>query len=74
MTVCVCVCVCVCGLMCAILTMNYCVFLFTAAMVMYLNSMSVSWTARIQIFLTFSKLLAIAIIIVPGLYQLFKGI
>lgn len=49
-------------------------FLFTAAMVMYLNSMSVSWTARIQIFLTFSKLLAIAIIIVPGLYQLFKGI
>ncbi|XP_030638528.1 cystine/glutamate transporter [Chanos chanos] len=42
-------------------------------MVMYINSMSVSWTARLQIFLTFSKLLAIAIIIVPGLYQLFKG-
>ncbi|XP_022540095.1 cystine/glutamate transporter [Astyanax mexicanus] len=41
--------------------------------VMYINSMSVSWTARLQIFLTFSKLLAIAIIIVPGLYQLFKG-
>ncbi|CAB1416240.1 unnamed protein product [Pleuronectes platessa] len=41
--------------------------------VMYLNSMSVTWSARIQIFLTFSKLLAIAIIIVPGLYQLFKG-
>ncbi|XP_039669821.1 cystine/glutamate transporter [Perca fluviatilis] len=41
--------------------------------VMYLNSMSVTWTARIQIFLTFSKLLAIAIIIVPGMYQLFKG-
>lgn len=43
------------------------------ASVMYLNSMSVTWTARIQIFLTFSKLLAIAIIIVPGMYQLFKG-
>uniref|UniRef100_A0AAX7SXI9 Cystine/glutamate transporter n=1 Tax=Astatotilapia calliptera TaxID=8154 RepID=A0AAX7SXI9_ASTCA len=42
--------------------------------VMYLNSMSVTWTARIQIFLTVSKLLAIAIIIVPGMYQLFKGI
>uniref|UniRef100_A0A8D3BW53 Cystine/glutamate transporter n=1 Tax=Scophthalmus maximus TaxID=52904 RepID=A0A8D3BW53_SCOMX len=41
--------------------------------VMYLNSISVTWTARIQIFLTFSKLLVIAIIIVPGLYQLFKG-
>ncbi|KAM7388889.1 hypothetical protein PAMP_022897 [Pampus punctatissimus] len=41
--------------------------------VMYLNSMSVTWTARIQIFLTFSKLLAIGIIIVPGMYQLFKG-
>ncbi|KAL7886326.1 hypothetical protein AOLI_G00066210 [Acnodon oligacanthus] len=41
--------------------------------VMYLNSMSVSWTARLQIFLTFSKLLAIGIIIIPGLYQLSKG-
>ncbi|XP_070818555.1 cystine/glutamate transporter [Chaetodon trifascialis] len=41
--------------------------------VIYLNSVSVTWTARIQIFLTFSKLLAIAVIIVPGMYQLFKG-
>ncbi|KAI5104801.1 cystine/glutamate transporter [Silurus meridionalis] len=41
--------------------------------VMYINSMSVSWTARLQIFLTFSKLLAMGIIIVPGLYQLFRG-
>lgn len=40
---------------------------------MYLNSMSVTWTARIQTFLTFCKLLAISIIIVPGMYQLFKG-
>ncbi|XP_027019403.1 cystine/glutamate transporter [Tachysurus fulvidraco] len=42
-------------------------------MVMYINSMSVSWTARLQVLLTFSKLLAMAIIIVPGLYQLFRG-
>ncbi|TNM99036.1 hypothetical protein fugu_013600 [Takifugu bimaculatus] len=41
--------------------------------VLYLNSMSVTWTARIQIFLTCSKLLALAVIIVPGMYQLFKG-
>ncbi|XP_059377694.1 cystine/glutamate transporter-like [Carassius carassius] len=41
--------------------------------VMYLNSMSVSWTARIQVFLTFTKLLTIAVIIVPGVYLLFKG-
>lgn len=52
----------------------YFIFCFIAALVMYLNSMSVSWTTRIQNFLTFSKLLAIAIIIVPGLYLLFKGI
>lgn len=43
----------------------------TAAM--YLNGMSVTWTTRIQIFLTCSKLLAIAIIIVPGMYLLFRG-
>lgn len=43
----------------------------TAAM--YLNAMSVTWSARLQIFLTFSKLLAIVIIIVPGLYRLFSG-
>ncbi|XP_061581892.1 cystine/glutamate transporter isoform X1 [Cololabis saira] len=41
--------------------------------VMYLNSMSVTWTARIQNVLTLSKLLAIIIIIVPGLYLLFQG-
>ncbi|KAK2849587.1 hypothetical protein Q5P01_009421 [Channa striata] len=41
--------------------------------VMVLNSMSVTWTARVQTFLTFSKLLAISIIIVAGMYQLFKG-
>ncbi|XP_075870246.1 cystine/glutamate transporter [Nelusetta ayraudi] len=41
--------------------------------VMYLNSMSVTWSARLQIFLTVSKLLAIALIVVPGMYQLFKG-
>ncbi|XP_007496378.2 cystine/glutamate transporter [Monodelphis domestica] len=41
--------------------------------VMVLNSMSVSWSARIQIFLTFCKLTAILIIIVPGIMQLIKG-
>uniref|UniRef100_A0A8D0GM96 Cystine/glutamate transporter n=1 Tax=Sphenodon punctatus TaxID=8508 RepID=A0A8D0GM96_SPHPU len=44
-----------------------------AAVVMVLNSMSVSWSARIQIFLTFCKLVAILIIIVPGVMQLIKG-
>lgn len=48
-------------------------FSFSVASVIYLNCMSVTWTARIQIVLTFSKLLAICIIIVPGMYQLFKG-
>ncbi|XP_015267064.1 PREDICTED: cystine/glutamate transporter [Gekko japonicus] len=42
-------------------------------LVMVLNSMSVSWSARIQIFLTFCKLVAILIIIVPGVMQLIKG-
>ncbi|XP_057706927.1 cystine/glutamate transporter isoform X2 [Corythoichthys intestinalis] len=41
--------------------------------VMYTNSMSVTWTARIQIVFTICKLVAITTIIVPGLYQLFKG-
>uniref|UniRef100_A0A8C6SQC9 Cystine/glutamate transporter n=1 Tax=Neogobius melanostomus TaxID=47308 RepID=A0A8C6SQC9_9GOBI len=41
--------------------------------VMYLNAMSVTWSARLQMFLTFSKLLAMAIIIMPGLYRLFAG-
>ncbi|XP_068181538.1 cystine/glutamate transporter isoform X1 [Antennarius striatus] len=41
--------------------------------VMYLNSMSVTWTTRLQTFLTVCKLLAILAIIVPGMYQLFKG-
>ncbi|XP_068135856.1 cystine/glutamate transporter [Hyperolius riggenbachi] len=41
--------------------------------VMVLNITSVSWSARIQIFLTFSKLVAILIIIVPGVMQLIKG-
>ena len=44
-----------------------------AAVVMVLNSVSVSWSARIQIFLTFCKLTAILIIIVPGVMQLIKG-
>ncbi|XP_069487151.1 cystine/glutamate transporter [Ambystoma mexicanum] len=43
------------------------------SVVMVLNSMSVSWSARIQIVLTFCKLIAILIIIVPGMMQLIKG-
>lgn len=43
------------------------------ALVMVLNSTSVSWSARIQMFLTFCKLVAILIIIVPGVIQLIKG-
>lgn len=43
------------------------------ATVMYLNSLSVSWTARVQNVLTLSKLLAIGVIIIPGVVQLFKG-
>ncbi|XP_048401374.1 cystine/glutamate transporter [Stegostoma tigrinum] len=41
--------------------------------VMYINSVSVSWTARLQVFLTFCKLVAILIIIFPGMVSLFKG-
>ncbi|CAL9706632.1 unnamed protein product [Knipowitschia caucasica] len=41
--------------------------------VMYLNAMSVTWSARVQIFLTASKLLAMGIIIIPGLYRLLAG-
>ncbi|XP_051901111.1 cystine/glutamate transporter [Pristis pectinata] len=41
--------------------------------IMYINSISVSWTARLQIFLTFCKLAAILIIVIPGMMQLFKG-
>uniref|UniRef100_A0A4W3GQT8 Cystine/glutamate transporter n=1 Tax=Callorhinchus milii TaxID=7868 RepID=A0A4W3GQT8_CALMI len=42
-------------------------------LVMFINSMSVSWTARLQIFLTFCKLAAILIMVIPGMIQLFKG-
>ncbi|KAJ3587981.1 hypothetical protein NHX12_011575 [Muraenolepis orangiensis] len=41
--------------------------------VLFLNSMSVTWTSRIQIFLTFAKLIVILSIILPGLYLLFRG-
>ncbi|XP_068181539.1 cystine/glutamate transporter isoform X2 [Antennarius striatus] len=50
-----------------------CGVLSLLASVMYLNSMSVTWTTRLQTFLTVCKLLAILAIIVPGMYQLFKG-
>uniref|UniRef100_A0A4W3GB36 Cystine/glutamate transporter n=1 Tax=Callorhinchus milii TaxID=7868 RepID=A0A4W3GB36_CALMI len=51
---------------------TYIVFIFLA-LVMFINSMSVSWTARLQIFLTFCKLAAILIMVIPGMIQLFKG-
>ncbi|XP_032876585.1 cystine/glutamate transporter [Amblyraja radiata] len=41
--------------------------------IMYINSMSVSWSARLQICLTFFKLGAILIIVIPGMVLLFKG-
>ncbi|KAF7227923.1 cystine/glutamate transporter isoform X1 [Nothobranchius furzeri] len=41
--------------------------------VLFLNSMSVTWTARLQVLLTSCKLLVIIIIIIPGVYKLFKG-
>ncbi|XP_068508038.1 cystine/glutamate transporter isoform X3 [Syngnathus scovelli] len=43
------------------------------ALVMYTNSMSVTWTARIQICFTLCKLVAISTIVAPGVYQFFKG-
>ncbi|XP_072292004.1 cystine/glutamate transporter [Eucyclogobius newberryi] len=41
--------------------------------VMYLNAMSVTWSARVQILLTCCKLLALALIVAPGLYLLLTG-
>ncbi|XP_078719355.1 cystine/glutamate transporter [Lampetra fluviatilis] len=43
------------------------------SLVMFINSASVSWTARLQTFLTFSKLAAVGIIIIPGIIHLAKG-
>ncbi|XP_067906853.1 cystine/glutamate transporter-like isoform X2 [Heterodontus francisci] len=50
--------------------------LLTAAgvsLVVYVNSCSVNWTARIQIILTASKLVALGLIIVPGMMTLAEG-
>ncbi|XP_072408340.1 cystine/glutamate transporter-like isoform X1 [Chiloscyllium punctatum] len=50
--------------------------LLTAAgvsLVVYINSCSVNWTARIQVILTIFKLLAIGLIIVPGMMALSEG-
>ncbi|XP_075061554.1 cystine/glutamate transporter-like [Mixophyes fleayi] len=46
---------------------------FGITVIVVLNSMSVSCTARIQILLTFCKLIALLMIIVPGVMQLIKG-
>ncbi|XP_067855787.1 cystine/glutamate transporter-like [Heptranchias perlo] len=50
--------------------------LLTAAgvsLVVYVNCCSVNWTARIQTILTFSKLVAMGFIIVPGMMALAQG-
>ncbi|XP_072340732.1 cystine/glutamate transporter-like [Scyliorhinus torazame] len=50
--------------------------LLTAAgvsLVVYINSCSVSWTARIQVVLTVFKLAALGLIIVPGMMALAQG-
>ncbi|XP_043917582.1 cystine/glutamate transporter [Protopterus annectens] len=46
---------------------------FSITLVMFLNGTSVSWSARIQMFLACCKLVAIMVVIVPGLILLFKG-
>ncbi|XP_032893389.1 cystine/glutamate transporter-like [Amblyraja radiata] len=43
------------------------------SLVVFINSWSVNWTARIQIILTFSKLVALGLIIVPGMMALAQG-
>ncbi|XP_075049327.1 cystine/glutamate transporter-like [Mixophyes fleayi] len=46
---------------------------FGITVIVVLNSMSVSCSTRIQIFLTFCKIIALLMIIVPGVMQLIKG-
>ncbi|XP_072125495.1 cystine/glutamate transporter-like [Mobula birostris] len=43
------------------------------SVVICINSWSVNWTARIQIFLTLSKLVALGLIIAPGITALAQG-
>uniref|UniRef100_A0A4W3HGG7 Cystine/glutamate transporter-like n=1 Tax=Callorhinchus milii TaxID=7868 RepID=A0A4W3HGG7_CALMI len=43
------------------------------ALIVFLNCWSVSWTARIQTIFLFAKLLAIGLIIIPGIMVLFQG-
>ncbi|XP_059834073.1 cystine/glutamate transporter-like isoform X1 [Hypanus sabinus] len=43
------------------------------SLVICINSWSVNWTARIQTFLTFSKLVALGLIITPGIIALSQG-
>ncbi|XP_051886182.1 cystine/glutamate transporter-like [Pristis pectinata] len=43
------------------------------SLVVCINSWSVNWTARIQIILTFSKLVALGLIIIPGMMALAQG-
>ncbi|XP_038070106.1 cystine/glutamate transporter-like [Patiria miniata] len=41
--------------------------------VFYLNSVSVTWTTRVQVFLTIAKVIGLTIIIITGIVLLFKG-
>uniref|UniRef100_A0A4W3HIE0 Cystine/glutamate transporter n=1 Tax=Callorhinchus milii TaxID=7868 RepID=A0A4W3HIE0_CALMI len=43
------------------------------SLIVFLNCWSVSWTARIQTIFLFAKLLAIGLIIIPGIMVLFQG-
>ncbi|XP_033626493.1 cystine/glutamate transporter-like [Asterias rubens] len=41
--------------------------------IFYINSVSVTWTTRVQVFLTIAKVIGLAIIIFTGIVMLFKG-
>ena len=54
-----------------------CPFLFLdfldTVVIFYINSVSVTWTTRVQVFLTIAKVIGLAIIIFTGIVMLFKG-
>ncbi|XP_022094471.1 cystine/glutamate transporter-like [Acanthaster planci] len=41
--------------------------------IFYLNSVSVTWTTRVQVFLTIAKVIGLTIIIITGIVLLFQG-
>uniref|UniRef100_UPI00358DDC7E cystine/glutamate transporter-like n=1 Tax=Myxine glutinosa TaxID=7769 RepID=UPI00358DDC7E len=50
-----------------------CIATLGTTFLMFVNSMSVSWTAKLQNFLTCCKLVALSIVIIPGLIHLGFG-